>query len=108
MATYTVKGGDSLSKIARDVLNNMELWPQIASLNNIRPPYTIFPGQVLTLPAISDEELYKGGAARGVPLPVPTTQTPPAIEGGMIPRVNWTLISLAIIGAGLLWYGFRK
>lgn len=110
MATYTVKMGDSLSKIARDVLNNINLWPQIAALNDIRAPWRIFPDQVLQLPDITDEQLYKGEAGRGTRLPTPaTTTTPPAVNGaGIMPRINWTLVSLAIIGAGLLWYGFRK
>lgn len=50
---YTVKSGDSLSKIARDVLGNMSVWPEIARLNNISSPYIITPGQQLTLPGAS-------------------------------------------------------
>lgn len=43
--------GDSLSKIARDVLGDINLWPDIAKANNIPGPnYIIQPGQVLQLP----------------------------------------------------------
>lgn len=49
--TYTVQEGDSLSKIARDVMGDMNRWPEIADANGISDPYVIYPGQVLTLPA---------------------------------------------------------
>jgi len=47
---YTVKQGDTLSKIARDVLGNMEFWPAIVELNDIKNPDLIYPGQQLILP----------------------------------------------------------
>jgi len=47
---YTVKKGDSLSTIARDILGDVNLWPSIASLNKISEPYVIQVGQVLNLP----------------------------------------------------------
>ena len=47
---YTVKSGDSLSKIARDILRDISLWPQLARLNNLTSPYNIYPGQRLQLP----------------------------------------------------------
>lgn len=48
--SYSVKSGDSLSTIARDVLGDMDRWPEIAALNALSPPYTIYPGQLLELP----------------------------------------------------------
>jgi murein DD-endopeptidase MepM/ murein hydrolase activator NlpD len=57
---YTVKAGDSLTKIARDVLGDMTLWQQIANLNNIGEPHTIRVGQVLELPGI--DGVLPGGA----------------------------------------------
>ncbi|MFF5973755.1 LysM peptidoglycan-binding domain-containing protein [Streptomyces sp. NPDC012769] len=45
--TYTVKRGDTLSKIGQ-VLGIQ--WQDIASLNGLRSPYTITPGQALRLP----------------------------------------------------------
>ena len=49
--TYTVKSGDSLSKIAKKELGNMNRWKEIASLNGISSPYIIYPNQKLKLPA---------------------------------------------------------
>ena len=54
--TYTVKKGDSLSIIARDQLNDLSRWPEIAALNNIKAPYTIYPDQTLTLPDLSSSD----------------------------------------------------
>jgi len=50
MEFYQVKSGDTLSIIARDVLNDINRWPDLAKLNNIAAPYTIFPGMSLMLP----------------------------------------------------------
>lgn len=47
---YTVKAGESLSIIARDVLGDMSRWPEIAYINSIEPPYLIKTGQVILLP----------------------------------------------------------
>lgn len=50
---YTVRRGDSLSKIARKQLGDANRWPEIFDLNRsvINNPNVIFPGQVLLLPA---------------------------------------------------------
>lgn len=45
-ATYTVQNGDSLYKIS---FVTGQDWRQIARLNDIGPPYVIYPGQVLVL-----------------------------------------------------------
>ena len=52
MATeiYKVKAGESISIIARDVLGEMDRWPEIAFINGLRHPYFIYPGQILELP----------------------------------------------------------
>lgn len=47
---YRVEVDDSLSKIARDVLGDMDRWPEIARLNQLNPPYIIHPGELLLLP----------------------------------------------------------
>lgn len=44
--TYTVQSGEYLSGIGPKV---GVAWPEIARLNGIAPPYTIYPGQVLKL-----------------------------------------------------------
>lgn len=47
---YTVKKGDTLSKIARKQLGDAGRWREIGRLNNIRDPRNVHPGQVLRLP----------------------------------------------------------
>lgn len=49
-ATYTVRSGDSLWRIAQQHLGNGSRYTEIAALNNIKPPYTIYSAQVLKLP----------------------------------------------------------
>ena len=44
--TYTVKSGDTLSEIGQKLGVD---WKEIASLNGIKSPYTIYPGQVLKI-----------------------------------------------------------
>jgi hypothetical protein len=48
--TYTVKAGDTLSKIAQAQLGNASRWPEISRLNGIRDPKAIKVGQKLRLP----------------------------------------------------------
>jgi nucleoid-associated protein YgaU len=48
--TYTVVSDDSLWMIAKKQLKDSSRWPEIAKLNNIKAPYTIYPRQVLKLP----------------------------------------------------------
>jgi nucleoid-associated protein YgaU len=49
---YTVRRGDSLSRIAQAELNDASRWPEIFDLNRqvITDPDRIFPGQILVLP----------------------------------------------------------
>lgn len=51
VTTYTVKAGDTLTAIAARLLGSYTKWTEIATLNNIRDPNTIRPGQVLHIPA---------------------------------------------------------
>jgi nucleoid-associated protein YgaU len=50
--TYTVKSGDSLSKIAKQVYGNTGDWRRIYEANRdiIKDPDLIHPGQTLRLP----------------------------------------------------------
>ncbi len=50
--TYTVKSGDSLSRIAKRELGDASRWPEIFEANRgtISNPDLIHPGQVLNLP----------------------------------------------------------
>lgn len=50
VGTYRVTGGDSLSKIGS---RQGYRWQDIATVNHIKSPYTIYPGQVLLLPDFS-------------------------------------------------------
>ncbi len=52
--TYTVKSGDSLSKIAKRELGNAKHWPLIfqANRDQLENPDLIHPGQVLKIPAL--------------------------------------------------------
>jgi len=61
MATeiYKVKSGESLSIIARDMLGDIERWPEIAYLNGISYPYFIYPGQILELPKEQESEIVE-------------------------------------------------
>jgi len=51
-ATYTVKPGDTLSKIAKQVLGNAQAYMEIFNLNRdqLSDPDKIQPGQVLKIP----------------------------------------------------------
>ncbi len=50
--TYVVKPGDSLSKIAKELLGDAARWPEIFELNKdqIKDPNLIHVGQELRLP----------------------------------------------------------
>ena len=51
-ATYVVKSGDSLSKIAKKTLGSPNKWKALweANKDQIKDPDKIYPGQVLKLP----------------------------------------------------------
>jgi LysM repeat protein len=49
--TYTVQSGDTLMEISRKLFNgDPQYWDEIAALNDIKAPYTIYPGQELEVP----------------------------------------------------------
>ena len=52
--TYTVKSGDTLSEIGASLGVD---WKSIASANGISSPYTIYVGQVLTIPTSSSSSI---------------------------------------------------
>lgn len=48
--TYTVRAGDTLSRIAARELGSASRWPELAKLNALRDPNLVRVGQVLRLP----------------------------------------------------------
>lgn len=52
--TYTVKSGDTLSKIAKEFYGNASKYPQIFEANKpmLKDPDKIYPGQVLRIPPL--------------------------------------------------------
>lgn len=99
MEFYTVKAGESLSIIARDVLNDISRWPDIARVNNLVSPYTIYPGQQLILPDVEvlGPVVVPAGTTRlPVPTPTPTpTPTPARTLGLGLTQQQWLYIGLA-------------
>lgn len=89
MNTYTVKAGDTLSTIARDILGEIELWPEIALINNIGDPDSIQPGQELVLPNV---------------LPTFTKTAKPVDNKKILIVVSLVIV---IIVAGIIWYRNR-
>ncbi|MEH0931428.1 BTAD domain-containing putative transcriptional regulator [Micromonospora sp. CPCC 205558] len=77
--TYTVRRGDTLSRIAQDRLGDADRWPEIFTANRgtrfphtggtLRDPDLIYPGWTLRLPLTVQ-------APRPSPAPTPTTSAP--------------------------------
>lgn len=88
MDIYTVKAGDSLSTIARDVLGDLSRWPELARLNLLSQPYTIFPGQVLSMP------VSPAGSSSAIVAASP---------GGLTKRKRYMILGGALFIGGLLW-----
>lgn len=75
---YTVQSGDTLSKIARDVLGDIERWRELAYINSLSQPYIIYPGQIIMVPvddAPLDILVTKGQQAPDKPPATPQTGT---------------------------------
>ncbi len=64
---YTVKSGESLTIIARDQLGELSRWRELAYINEIASPYTIYPGQTILLPV--DTHPLQVTVTEGVPAP---------------------------------------
>lgn len=98
MANYTVQNGDSLSLIARDVLGALSRWPELAALNAIAPPYTIYPGQVLVLPDVTS------ASSSSV---TPPGASMPIVAGAPWYRRPWVWFTLAGVLALAAWSAKR-
>lgn len=88
---YTVEAGDSLSTIARDIMGDITLWPQLAQRNGLVDPYVIYPGQVLDIP---DPGTIAFGPATAV-----TPAAPIQLPGWA--KSPWALGAIAV---GLWWW----
>lgn len=67
---YTVKPGDTLSKLAIQFYGNMARWPEIQRANNIANPNLILIGQKLWIPgldAVSGDYMYPSNATTSMP-----------------------------------------
>src|SRR5262245_19695818 len=65
---YTVRSGDTLSAVARDLLGAENQWPLIAEINDLEDPDRLRVGQLLALPYVpvaqadpSRANIYTGG-----------------------------------------------
>jgi hypothetical protein len=94
---YIVQTNDTLSIIARDETGDISRWQEIAYINSIAPPYTIYPGQTILVPEIDD------------PVAIEITeygQAPPAQDASIV--FNPATVALIVIGGALLiWYDNR-
>lgn len=101
MATYTVKSGDSLSKIARDVLGDLNRWPEIAAANGIRAPYVIRVGQALRLPS-DGQALVPVTLPPARPPGVTSPAAPSLFASVLNPHGPWFWVGAA--GVVALWW----
>lgn len=91
---YTVKSGDSLSKIARDMLGDIDRWKELAYINALIPPYVIQPGQRLIMPADSPLQITVTSGA--------TDQAVPVREAAF--SFNPATVMLLVAGAALFFW----
>ena len=103
MELYTVKAGDSLSKIAAAELGDGDRWKEIAKLNNIVDPNMIFPGAQLMLPETEKlQPITITQPRRGEPKTEPGAEPPPRAAGLGFDLTPETMMYLA--GGALLLY----
>lgn len=108
MATeiYRVKSGESLSSIARDMLGDMQRWPELAFLNGIAFPYFIHPGQVLELPPETGGDIIEVISDKPVMLYV----SKPRVQSATAPTtiasvpIRPATVILLVVGAVLLFF----
>lgn len=100
MATeiYRVKSGESLSIIARDLLGDMQRWPELAFLNGISFPYFIHPGQVLEIPPEVNSDIVE---IVNLNVSLPRSATAPTATGFSNRSATVFLIA---VGAVLLFF----
>lgn len=100
---YVIKKGDTLSKIARDVLGNINYWQRIAFLNQIKPPYTIFPGETITLPATDGTtQTPRPIITSTVPIIPPAGVLPSPIRVGFFQNIFKNPLMLGVLAIGII------
>lgn len=90
LATYTVRGGDTLSSAAKSQLGASSAWPALwwANRARIHNPQVIMPGWVLTVPADgSVSKAMVAAALAAIPKPPPP---PPAPVAPAAPSYGYT------------------
>jgi LysM repeat protein len=94
---YIVQTNDTLSIIARDETGDISRWQEIAYINSIKAPYTIYPGQVILVPEIDDP-----------PIEIKITdyakndQAAPVRKASIV--FNPATVALIVAGAALLYF----
>lgn len=77
LRTYTVKRGDSLARIAREVYGDLHQYPVIQKANNLSDPGRIWVGQVLVIPPVETEAIQEPPAPTVLnPAPAPPLEPP--------------------------------
>lgn len=84
-SSYTIKSGDSISKIARDVYGDIQLYDEICTYNKIASCDSIEVGDTIQLPARS--ELGTGATTSAQPTPAPT-KAPAAAASTTVTRTQ--------------------
>lgn len=78
LTTYTVKRGDTLARIAREMFGDATKYPLIQKANNLTDPGRIWVGQVLVIPA-SEKAKAQKATPKLAPAPPTTPSTPTPI-----------------------------
>jgi LysM repeat protein len=100
---YTVKPGDSLSKIARDVLGDINRFQEIAILNKIANVNAIYPGQVLQLPLPTGTTTFVMPPKQTQPANLQPEQTEQKASYGWIGG-----LLLLLIGGGYVYKNWKE
>lgn len=77
-SAYTIRSGDSISKIARDVYGDVKRYTQICSFNSVADCNRIEVGSTLRLPTQAEMTALAGGSAITAPAASSSTASAPA------------------------------
>lgn len=77
LTTYTVKRGDTLARIAREIYGDPHKYPLIQKANNLTDPGRIWVGQVLVVPSLAGPKSAPEPSAPASPA-APVVSAPPA------------------------------